>query len=371
MIRSCIRQAVRAFAGAALIACAVTAHAANLTISASNCSTYSIGAPDSNGNVTITCVPANGTGPLTGCSIQGSGTGTIGSNDTLTAVCSGGTPATNWTWSGGNCTGVAQQSCDAQSTSAGQITYSVVIQNGAGADANPSKQVTWSSTPPAKPTGCSITPSPSSLSAAGSVSLTAQCTGGGPVATWTWGGAIYDNTSGNTASATISSSTTFTVAAQNAGGTTNAQATVTVGGGGGGGAISCSGFLGTNVVNAIWPNWPNPTGGLKMPMGITDALVVKFTTGSTTSSQTGKIILFSGSGQDSAHDAAVSTTPCDFTTNILPQFKFTIGTRVGNVPVLQPNTTYYLNIRNSVGAVCTSGAFPCDLFMNLQKPSGM
>ena len=371
MIRSCIRQAVRVFAGAALVACAVTAQAANITISASNCASYSVGAPDQNGNVTLTCVPANGTGPLTGCSIQGSAAGTIGSNDPLTAVCSGGAPATNWTWSGGSCANVTQQSCSANESGAGPVTYSVAIHNGAGADANPSLQVTWSSTPPAKPTGCSITPSPSSLPAGGgSVNLTAQCTGGGGVATWNWGGATYTTTSGNTASATITTNTTFTVGAQNAGGTTNAQTTVNVGGGGGG-PISCSGYLGTSVLNATWPLTQNAS----IPMGPLDAGVVKFTTGSATGN--GNITLStSGNNAATTHDFTMSTQPCDFGPGIKRYigagaltFRMTVSSTPGNYPNLLPNTTYYINIRNNDATGCVSTNSTCDIFpVNLTGP---
>ncbi len=36
--------------------------------------------------------------------------------------------------------------------------------------------------------------------------------------------------------------------------------------------------------------------------------------------------------------------------------------------MLQPNTTYYVNIRNTAGAVCRAEAFPCDVFVNSSKP---
>ena len=372
MIRSCVRQAVRVFAGAALIACAVTAQAANITISASNCASYTVGAPDQNGNVTLTCVPANGTGPLTGCSIQGSAAGTIGNSDNLTAVCSGGAPATNWTWSGGSCSNVTQQSCSANESNAGQVTYSVVIRNGAGADANPSLPVTWSSTPPAKPTGCSITPSPASLPAGGgSVNFTAQCTGGGAVASWNWSGATYTTTSGNTASATIGATTTFTVGAQNAGGTTSASVTVNVATGGGG-PISCSGYLGTSVLTATWPQ----TFNARLSMGPLDAGVVAFTTGSNTG--IGSITL-STAGNNAAthHDFTLSDTPCDFgpgrrqfVDTGAPQFGFRITATGGSGQTLKTNTTYYINVRNTDGpSGCALQGLTCDLYpINLSGP---
>ncbi|HXU55219.1 MAG TPA: hypothetical protein VN744_07285 [Casimicrobiaceae bacterium] len=373
MIRSCIRQAVRVFAGAALLACAITAQAANITISAANCASYST-TTDQGGNVTITCVPANGTGPLTGCSISGPATGTIGTPVTLQAVCAGGAPATNWTWAGGNCNGTADR-CSAVENSAVTQTYQVTIHNGAGADQTPTTQVAWSATPPAKPTGCSITPTPSSLPATGGpVSLTAQCTGGGAVATWTWGGATYTTQSGNTASATISSTTTFTATAANAGGSSIASTTVQVGSSGAWPA-QCSGFNSTSAYDSPWGNWiKNQNGAL----GPGQAVVIRFTTGSETSSTVGSFVASNGNFI-ATHDATLSTQPCDFSStgqNSVIKSKtaqgmtisFTIGGG-GNL-VLAPNSTYYLNIRLNSGAVC-SGT-DCDYgVMNLLKPPGM
>jgi len=373
MIRSCIRQAVRVFAGAALLACAITAQAANITISAANCASYST-TTDQGGNVTITCVPANGTGPLTGCSISGPATGTIGTPVTLQAVCAGGAPATNWTWAGGNCNGTADR-CSAVENSAVTQTYQVTIHNGAGADQTPTTQVAWSATPPAKPTGCSITPTPSSLPATGGpVSLTAQCTGGGAVATWTWGGATYTTQSGNTASATISSTTTFTATAANAGGSSVASTTVQVGSSGAWPA-QCSGFNSTSAYDSPWGNWiKNQNGAL----GPGQAVVIRFTTGSETSSTVGSFVASNGNFI-ATHDATLSTQPCDFSStgqNSVIKSKtaqgmtisFTIGGG-GNL-VLAPNSTYYLNIRLNSGAVC-SGT-DCDYgVMNLLKPPGM
>jgi hypothetical protein len=376
MIRSCIRQAVRVFAGAALIACAITAQAANITISAANCASYST-TTDQSGNVTITCVPANGTGPLTGCSISGPAAGTIGTPVTLQAVCAGGAPATNWTWAGGNCNGTADR-CSAVENSAVTQTYQVTIHNGAGADQTPTTQIAWSATPPPKPTGCSVTPTPSSLPATGGgVSLTAQCTGGGAVGTWTWSGATYTTQSGSTASATISSTTTFTATAANAGGSSVASTTVQVGSSGGGAwPASCSGVASTAAFDSPWGSWiTNRYGAL----GVSQAVVIRFTTGSATSGQVGSFAASNGTFV-AKHDATLSTQPCDFSPqgqgSVLKaksaqgmSIPFTIGGTGGGLN-LQPNSTYYINLRLSAGEVCSG--IDCDYsVMNLLKPPGM
>ena len=363
MIRSCIRQAVRVFAGAAFFSCALAATAGSITLSDSNCDSFSLsGSP---GNQTLTCVVSNAP---TGCSIQGPSTGTNNVAITLTAVCSTGSPTT-WAWSGGNCAGITTQSCQATANNA-TVNYSVVISNGIGPGSpNPAtKQVVWSASLPNKPTGCTITPTPSSLPAAGgSVGLTAQCSGGDPVDTWTWGGATFTTQSGNTATATISASTTFTIQATNGGGTGNGSVLVNVGGGGGGGgSISCSGYLNTNVFTINWP-W---TVNNQLAMGPLDATVVKFTTGPSTAATTGHFTATDSPAANAStkHDYTLSATACDFG----PGLKRQVGTGTAQIgfaindpsrsPNLLPNTTYYVNIRNSDVQGCATNGGSCDVF---------
>src|SRR5437867_2063557 len=129
---------------------------------------------------------------------------------------------------------------------------------------------------------CSINANPSSLAVGGgSVTLTMSCTNS--PTSWSWGGASYTTISGNTATANITANTTFTGTALNANGQSAlASKTVTVstgGGGGGGGAISCAGFNATHVIDMSWSS-PVRT---PSTMGGNDAIVVRFTTGSTNS----------------------------------------------------------------------------------------
>lgn len=359
MIRSCVRQAVRVFAGAAFFSCALAANAGGITLSDSNCDSFSLsGSP---GNQTLTCVVSNAP---TGCSIQGPSTGTNNVAITLTAVCSTGSPTT-WVWSGGICAGITTQSCQATGNNA-TVNYSVVISNGIGPGSpNPAtKQVVWSASLPNKPTGCTITPTPSSLPAAGgSVGLTAQCSGGDPVDTWTWGGATFTTQSGNTASATISATTTFTIQATNGGGTGSGSVIVNVGSGGGG-PISCSGFLTTNVLTLSMPFDQNRT----LPMGPLDAGVVKFTTG--TSAGTGSILLSTaGNNAATTHDFTLSDTPCDFGTGRkqyvgagTTTFRASVSATGGSGLNLKAGTTYYINVRNNATSGCVANNSTCDVF---------
>ena len=345
MIRSCIRQAVRVFAGAAFFSCALAAHAGSITLSDTNCDSFTLTGPA--GNQTLTCVVSNAP---TGCSIQGPGTGTNGGQVTLTAVCSTGSPTT-FAWSGGNCQGVITQSCQASDSNVTR-NYSVVISNAIGPGSpNPAtKSVVWSASLPVKPSQCTITPTPSSLPAAGgSVSLTAQCAAGDPVDTWNWGGATFTTQSGNQASATITAGTTFTVQPTNGGGSANGSVTVNVGNGGGG-AISCSGFLNTNVITMAMPFDTNRT----LSMGTLDAGVVQFTP---TSLSSGSHIILSTAGNQAGthHDFVLSSQPCDFVgikaqmDSGAPRFNFSVTQTGGTGNVLKLGQTNYINVRNTAG----------------------
>lgn len=374
MIRSCVRQAVRVFAGAAFFSYALAAHAGSITLSDANCDSFTLtGSP---GNQTLSCVVSNAP---TGCSIQGPSTGTNNNAITLTAVCATGSPTT-YAWSGGNCAGIGTQSCSAVDSNATR-NYSVVISNAIGPGTpNPAtKSVVWSNALPVAPSNCSITPNPGSLPVGGGgVSLTAQCAGGDPVDTWTWSNATYTTMTGNTATATIASTTVFKVNASNGGGNANAQVSVSVAGGGG--TLQCSGYLNTNVITMNWPNWiSNQT----LNMGSLDAGIVKFTTGASISGNVnavGKLTAGSASGSATTkHDVTLSDTPCDFGPGLKRQVAagtaniyFVIGQPGASVVNLQPNTTYYFNIRNNDTEGCVANGTTCDLFpVNLSKPPGL
>ncbi len=225
MIRSLLRQALGPLAGAALAGLAVIpAQGAQITLSDSSCDSFSLSgaAP----NQTLTCVVSNAP---TGCSISGPSTGTVGTPITLTAVCQSGS-ANGWTWTGGSCVGVTTQSC-AASDSLGQTTYQVTPRNAIGNGNQASLLVTWSNTPPAPPSGCTLAANPSSMTASGSVTLTAACTGGAAPTSWAWTGAgAVTPTNVNNQIITVGATTTFSVTPSNGGGNGNtAQAIVTVG----------------------------------------------------------------------------------------------------------------------------------------------
>jgi hypothetical protein len=360
MIRSCIRQAVRVFAGAAFFSCALAATAGSITLSDTNCDSFSLtGSP---GNQTLTCVVSNAP---TGCSIQGSTTGTNGGTVPLTALCSTGSPTT-FAWSGGNCAGLTTQSC-AASDSNKTVNYSVVISNAIGPGSpNPAtKSVLWSASLPNKPSGCSISADVNPLPAGGgTVHLTASCTGGDSVDTWTWTGPT-SSSSGNTATASITATSSFGVTANNGGGNGTASLTVNVTGGGGGGQISCSGYLGTSVMTLNMPLDTNRT----LQMGALDAAVVQFTP---TSLSSGSHVSLSTAGNQAGthHDYTLSDTSCDFGPGKkqfvdagAPNFRFSVTQTGGTGLNLKLGQTYYINIRNTDGlSGCAAQGATCDLY---------
>jgi len=361
MIRSCIRQAVRVFAGAAIFVCATAAHSTSFQM---NCDSLTLtGTPP---NQVLTC--NIGSAPPGGCSIQGSTNGLIGTPLSLTAVCSSGTVPFTYVWSGGSAANCGNaQACSV--SDGATTTYSVAISNAQGAfTPSPTKTVNWSNTP-IGPSGCALNATPSSLPVGGgSVSLSMDCsTGSGLNYSWTGGFAAGANT--QQVSGSVTTTTTFSATASNGGGSANKSATVTVATSGGGGPISCSGYLNTNVFTATWPATQNGT----VPMGPLDAAVVKFTTGSGTGN--GQISMSTaGNNAGTTHDYALSATPCDFTGlkkftgSGAPTFRFNVSGSLG--VNLLPNTTYYINIRNNDTTGCVANGSTCDIYpINLQGPN--
>jgi hypothetical protein len=361
MIRSCIRQAVRVFAGAAILVCATAAHSTSFQM---NCDSLTLtGTPP---NQVLTC--NIGSAPPGGCSIQGSTNGLIGTPLSLTAVCSSGTVPFTYVWSGGSAANCGNaQACSV--SDGATTTYSVAISNAQGAfTPSPTKTVNWSNTP-IGPSGCALNATPSSLPVGGgSVSLSMDCsTGSGLNYSWTGGFAAGANT--QQVSGSVTTTTTFSATASNGGGSANKSATVTVATSGGGGPISCSGFLNTNVYTATWPFSSNGT----VPLGITDAAVVKFTTGSATGNGQISMTNAPNASVSTTHDYALSATPCDFTGLKkfvgagTATFRFNISGSQG--VNLLPNTTYYINIRNNDTTGCAANGGSCDLYpINLQGP---
>ena len=360
MIRSLILRSGAALASAAMVfaIAAAPVHAANFSFNDSNCDSFSLTgtAP----NQTLTCIVSNAP---SGCTISGPTAGTINIPITLTATCATGS-ANAWTWSGGNCAGVTTQSCAANSGSVGQVAYSVTPRNNVGSGNTPTTTVTWSNTPPAAPTGCTLGASTTSLPiGGGAVTLTATCTGGGAPTSYAWtGNNLPTPTVTNVASTSITATTTFTVTPSNGGGPGNtASVTVNVAG-------NTSGFCAQyqNVLPTVNVNWgqqglfhSNQSGNF----GDNAVWVFKLTVppGTPNSSTFGYFNLVEDNGPGTFRQMTISTQACDFRpkdfTGVNGPLGISNGVSVslyygvavpfifGN-PGLTAGQTYYVSVRN-------------------------
>ena len=394
MNRSLVRAAVSTCAAAALtfaflaVPASSPAQAATFTLNDPNCSNFSYDPPTN----TLTCVVS--APPV--CTVTGPTTGTINQQNTMTASCS--PAATSWVWSsdvGSGCNAQTNQSCNDTQTAAGTVNYKVQGTNGQGqGPLSAAYPVVWSSTPPAKPSGCTIVQSnPSGTLPVGGASptLTANCTTGGAV-TWLWAGGAAAGQTTAAVAPLVTSTTTFTATATNSAGSTATTYTVQVNTGGGGGPISCAGFNNTLVINVTWgvtaQTFTNQNGGFNAG----DALVLKFTTPANGGALTkkGGVVGYEYGGPPGPRYGTLSTQPCDFpasstdTTHAVSIAGGGLGVlcysgqsacstavsmgytfnplKVANA-LLLPNTTYYINIANKSGS-CGINGQSCDMGFN-------
>lgn len=166
-----------------------------------------------------------------------------------------------------------------------------------------------------------------------------------------------------------------------------APAPIGVGSGSGSGSGSgawngtCPGFPRTVALTLDWQDatrlYTKDYGGF----GSNDALVVSFTTGSVSSGGSlPRIASAEYNSPPSGRIAYLSSKPCDFTpqtafganmngNSITAVFALGTGSGFGYYPVLELNTTYYLNIKNAASSTCAGGS--CDMFVDLVKAGGL
>src|SRR5207237_6549077 len=66
------------------------------------------------------------------------------------------------------------------------------------------------------PSGCTLSPSQSTVSAGGLVTLSASCNGGGAPTSYAWSGGALPSTGGSSVSTTVAATTTYSVTPSNA-----------------------------------------------------------------------------------------------------------------------------------------------------------
>ena len=364
MTRSLILRTGAALASAAMVLAfaASPLHAANIILNDSNCDSFALSgtAP----NQTLSCIVSNAP---SGCTISGPTSGTINIPITLTATCATGSPNA-WTWTGGNCAGQTTQSCAANSASVGQVPYSVTPRNNIGSGNTANTTVTWSNTPPAAPTGCSLGASNTNLPVGGgAVTLTATCSGGGAPTGDTWTASPsptsgFSANGGSSQTPSIAATTFFTVTPSNAGGNGN-QATVSVNVAG-----TVVGFCNQYptvlpIVNVTWgqqATWHSMDIG---NFGDNTVWLFKLVVppGTPTSSVTGRFTAFEYAGPNTPRQLTISTQACDFRTKdwtgqngplavsngSTAEISYAVATPFIFGPAgLSAGQTYYISVRN-------------------------
>ena len=243
----------------------------------------------------------------------------------------------------------------------------------------------------------SIGQSPSS-SAGGAVSLSANCSNFTP-SSWAWsrnGSAIGSNSPTLSDSVPAAGTTpgTYTYGMTANGSVTANSVTITVpantgGGGLGGGSwpVSCPGFSKTLNIDLSWASTGSATRlltGNYGGFGSNDAVVVRFTPPAGSASYgSGTISMAEWGGGPVTRFSTISATPCDFSQsgwfslyNVSTGTSLSYSLQVGGaqqawVTVLNPGTTYYLNVKNTTyTGTQTCSNSTCDMFVDFYKPPG-
>jgi hypothetical protein len=269
----------------------------------------------------------------------------------LNAVCTGATGNTAYTWSRtggpGTCpavTGGAGTSASVAAPGTTQIgcVYKVAAVDPANGGGSGTITLSFSTAPPAQPSGCKVTFTTGSASlpnAGGAITMVGSCTSnvdGNTTYAWTKGGAPF--ASGTTASDTLpaagasTTTTTYVFQATNAGAppTSTQQRVKVAGSGGGGGAFdlsSCAaaGYVGrgldvpfpvvtgTSIANGAFNASPGGT------FGNGDALVLRFTTPAAGVNNLTKLVPAANPpAQGTPRVYTLATQPCQFATNNVP-----------------------------------------------------
>lgn len=378
------------------------------------CSSWTAGTDSVSGNPTLTCVPITNTGAPSGCTATVNGTSSVtlpnaGGSVNLAAGCTSPSTGLAYNWTRNGAPGATSASwndtlpANTGTTISNTTSYQVSICVGSACVTVPATPLTAivppASAPTGAPTGCvaSIngTTTVSLAASGGSVNLTASCTNpaSGITYSWTRNGASASNLANWTdtppanTSTTNTSTTTYQVQACNGSACVTvpqtaltavraAAQTSTAWNG------TCPGFDTTALLTMDWNHparlYTRDVGGFT-PRGV---VVVQFTTGSVSSTNMlPRIAAAEFSSSPSSRIATLSPTPCDFGpqaalgaagegNSVTMVFALGTGSGYGYYPVLQLNTTYYLNIKNSPNATCIANGV-CDMFIDLVKSGGL
>jgi hypothetical protein len=239
-------------------------------------------------------------------------------------------------------------------------------------------------TTPTTNSTCSLTGNKAQIDpAGGSVTLTASC---GTITSWTKDGAAI-SVSGTTFTDNYQSTTTGTSHTYQVTGSSGTSNTVTITQPAPGvvnpppppsGTVaqlcSAAGYNNVQTIEMAWGSGRYFTS----KFGATGVAVFHFRTpGSTSPGNNGRLAGAENGGGPKLRHAVLSDTPCDFNHAFLPynyadtttvSIYYLVGGTSKSVPVLQPNTDYYLNVKNDPSQ-CTASA--CEMYMDFVPPAGL
>lgn len=331
------------------------------------------------------CSPSTSSGPqdVPACVVSTSNASPYaGSTVTLTASCTNAPTAYTWT----NCMSATAQ-CSATSASIGQVTYTVVARNGAGASAPASVGVAWQSVPSNAPK-CTMARTSQTDPPTVNTFAAFEVTCNTAVGSYSWNGC-----SSTTRTCVVRESApgphTYSVIARSAAGssapvtlTLNWVASATPPG-------LCSAFpsylysdIGSQTVRVESVLMPVPPA-----FAWNGAWTVSFVVPPTMSaSSIGTMSSAEFAGEPTFREVTISRTPCDFRatdttgtngplarqSGISNTIQFTTAPRPG-YPVLTPGGTYYYSVRNyqpsSNTISCPASPGRCDAFVESVLPT--
>jgi len=333
------------------------------------------------------CAPTGISGPaaVPACVVTASNASPrVGASVMLTAACTNGPVAFTWT----NCMSATAQ-CAATSSVVGQVTYSVVARNDAGASAPASVDVDWQAMSSSAPK-CTIarTTQTEPPTVNGFVALEATCDTA--VGNYTWNG-CSSTTRTCVARETVAGVHTYSVIARSAGGS-SAPATLTLNW-----AVSapsapglCGSFpsylysdIGAQTVRVESVLMPMPPA-----FAWNGAWAVRFVVPATMGpTSVGRLSSAEFAGEPTVREATISRTPCDFRgtdttgasgplarqSGISNTIRFTTSATRPGYPVLTPGGVYYYNLRNfqpfNNTISCPESPGRCDAFVESVLPT--
>jgi hypothetical protein len=391
-------------AALALTFIATPAQAATLSYTDTSCSAFTVTgtAP----NFTLVCSKAS-------CSISPSPSAnpTPGTAVTLTETCS--PAATAWTWqlvsgpSGCPPAPAPNTSPAALSPTPTTTTTGCLYEVDVTAPQAGSAQITinWSAAPPVLPSGCTLTPTSTSLPAGGGpVTLFAKCTAGDLPITHTLHGGPFEGLSAQQASlatavqfgpVTVTASTSVNDHATNTAGAASPDPTASITVASSGGLANCTnqGFTvipSSGPTNAPWGSggtWQSTQSG---NFGDNTVWLFSITppAGTAPSATLGRFAISEFSGPITSRQLTISTTPCDFRNRDYTGANGPIGVSNGTTAsiiygvcapqffggnaCMTAGTTYYVSARNwqlDPTPQVSCGQTSCNAIMNDQPAS--